>query len=274
MAASQAVVPSSPKGKGGRDMACAAADQGGVGVAEEGLDKGEDGVRPDARCLSGAVGGQDADGADAEGAQKGQHLVLHHIGQRADDEKLAGVGSGQCRDKGRQTGILTLREGRLDARTGEVDDLDARVDAAQALGGAGEVQLDDLGRAGPDKEQLLYVRTARQKLGHLAVKLGVGVGKTGQILLFENRRAEAGFGENHHPCGRLEEMRAGAGPDDQEERVLHLAVQPDDARQSAEHLALAALFQDGRVAASARGGQVVHAPTPASRRAARSFRMN
>jgi hypothetical protein len=36
-------------------------------------------------------------------------------------------------------------------------------------------------------------------------------------------------------------MRAGARADDQEEGVLDFAMQPDNARQSAEYLALATL---------------------------------
>jgi hypothetical protein len=41
----------------------------------------------------------------------------------------------------------------------------------------------------------------------------------------------------------LEQVRAGARSDDEEKRILHLAVQPDDPRQPAEHLALTALAQ-------------------------------
>ncbi len=128
--------------------------------------------------------------------------------------------------------------------------------------GARQVDLDDLGRAGPHQEQLPDVRPPRQKPGDLTVKLGIGIRQTRQILLFENRRPEPGFGKDHHARRRLQKVRAGAAAHDQEERVLHLAVQPDDPGQPAEHLALAAFLQNGRVAATAGRGVQAHAATP------------
>jgi hypothetical protein len=47
------------------------------------------------------------------------------------------------------------------------------------------------------------------------------------------------------PGRRLDQVRAGARAHHQEEGVLDLAVQPDDAGEAAEHLALAALAQHG-----------------------------
>ena len=128
-----------------------------------------------------------------------------------------------------------------------------RVQLRQPFGRAGEIELDDLGRAGADEEQLADVGAARQQARDLAVKLVMGVGQTGQIRFLEDRGAEARFGKDHHAGGRLQQMRAGARADDQKEGVLHLAVQPDDAGQAAEHLALAALLEDGRVAAAGGG---------------------
>ena len=52
------------------------------------------------------------------------------------------------------------------------------------------------------------------------------------------------------PAADWMQVRAGARADDEEERVLDLAVQPDDAGQPAEHLALAALAQHRRVRAA------------------------
>ena len=97
----------------------------------------------------------------------------------------------------------------------------------------------------------------------LAVKFGIGVGEAGEILFFEDRGAEAGFGEDHHACRRLQKVRAGAGADHEEEGILHLAVQPDDPGQAAEHLMLAAFAQNGGGAASGRQGKIeAHAATP------------
>ena len=50
-ACSQSVVPSSPKGKGAGSGPRAAAHQRGMGIAQEGLGQGEDGVRPDGRRI-------------------------------------------------------------------------------------------------------------------------------------------------------------------------------------------------------------------------------
>ena len=45
-------------------------------------------------------------------------------------------------------------------------------------------------------------------------------------------------------------MGAGAAADDQEERILDLAVQPDDAGQAAEDFTLAPLAENRRVFAA------------------------
>ena len=150
------------------------------------------------------------------------------------------------------------------------------MDLCEALRGAGEVKFDDFGGAGPDEEQLLDVRAAGQKAGDFAVELFMGVGHSGQIAFFENRSAKAGFGENHDACGRLKEVRTGARTDHEEERVLHLAVQPDDAGEAAEHFALATFLKDWSVAAACGGDGFwgVHARASASSRAMRSFQRN
>ena len=149
---------------------------------------------------------------------------------------------------------------------------------AQPLGGLGEVELDDLGRAGADEEQLADVGAAGQQAVDLAVELGLGVGEAGEILFLEDRGGEARLGEDHDAGGRLQQMRAGAAADDEEECILHLAVEPDDACQPAEDLALPALAQDGQVATAGCGNGDGHAAIPAgaapSRRAMRSFQMN
>ncbi len=93
------------------------------------------------------------------------------------------------------------------------------------------------------------------------------VGHPGEVLFLEDGGSEPGLGKDHHAGRRLQQMRAGARTDHQEEGVLHLAVEPDDAGQPAEHLALAALLQDRRVAASAGHGEGPakgHAGTPAA----------
>ena len=112
------------------------------------------------------------------------------------------------------------------------------------------------------------------------VEFGIGVGEAGEVLLLDDGGGEARLGEDHHAGGRLHEMGAGARADDQEERVLDLAVHPNDAGQAAEDLSLAALAQDGAHLAAAprdreqRAVQRDAHALPACRRAARSFRTN
>ena len=157
----------------------------------------------------------------------------------------------QIRHQRGEAGILALGEGRLDAAARVVQHPHLRREAAgQALRRARQIELDDLGRAGADQEQQPDVGPALQQLADHAVEFVVGVGQSGQVALVDDGGGEARFGEDHHAGGRLDQMRAGARADDQEERVLDLAVQPDDAGQPAEHLALAALAQHRRVACS------------------------
>jgi hypothetical protein len=54
----------------------------------------------------------------------------------------------------------------------------------------------------------------------------------------------------------LQQVRAGPRAYHEEERVLHFAVQPDDAGEAAKDLALASFFEDwGRPATAICGGQ-------------------
>ena len=123
------------------------------------------------------------------------------------------------------------------------------------------------------------------------VEFLVGVRQPGEIALVHDRGGETRLGENHHAGGRLDQVRAGARADHQEERILDFAMQPDDAGQAAEHLPLAALAQNGKIAAtvdrrrrSRTGGRLLTWTVPMaprasaiagrSRRAARSFRTN
>ena len=100
MTESQAVVPSLAEGEGRREVPRAAPLQGGVGLSEEGLGEGEDGVRTHRRLVVDAAGGQEADRADAHGLQQADHLVLDHIRKGADDQQFARLGIRQDRDHG------------------------------------------------------------------------------------------------------------------------------------------------------------------------------
>jgi hypothetical protein len=244
------------------------------------------------RQLDRAPGREEGHGPDAERREQPPELVLDHVSEGTHDEQRApGIGRfpGQVRDQGGEAGILALGEGRLDAAAGVVQHADARREAAREAGSrAPEVELDDLRGAGADEEQEPDVGPPLEQPGHDPVQLLVGVGEPGQIALLDDRRGEARLGEDHHAGGRLDEVRAGARAHDQEKGILDLAVQPDDAGQSAEHLALPALAQDRDVAAARdegghRNGRVAAHPTSPSAgaasagrssRAARSLRTN
>ncbi len=122
----------------------------------------------------------------------------------------------------------------------------------------------------------------------------MAIGHAGQVALLDDRGAEARLGEHHHPRRRLQQMRAGARADDEEKRILQLAVKPDDPGEAAEHLALATFAQHRRAVDRAAGQgsgvqrvgerQDAHAatvrigwgeaPPAAWSRARRSFQMN
>lgn len=156
-----------------------------------------------------------------------------------------------------------------------------------ARGRPRKIDLDHFRWAGADKKQKLDLWASRQQPIDDGVEFIVNVGDAGEITVFENGGGEARLGEDHHARRRLDEMRAGARADDEKERVLNLAVQPDDAGQSAEYFALAALLNDGRgvagaVGESRKGRERIHSAHSMSasfragscRRAARSLSRN
>jgi hypothetical protein len=118
--------------------------------------------------------------------------------------------------------------------------------AVQPLRRLAQIELDHFRRAGADQEQRADFRAAFEQLQGDAVELVIAIGHAGQIAFLDDGRGKARLCKDHHPGRRLQQMGAGARADHQEEGILHLAVQPDDAGQPAEHRALAALAQHGR----------------------------
>jgi hypothetical protein len=273
-----------------RKVARAARGQRLHRVGEERLGQQHARLGAHRRQLPGAARGQEAHRADPELLEQAGELVLDDVGQRTDHQQLAPAGHGQLGHQGREAGVLALRERRLDAAAGVVEHPHLRqVGPGQALGGPLQVELDDLRRTRPDQKQQLDVGPARQQLSDDPVELVVGVGQPGQVAVVDDGRGEARLGEDHHAGRRLQQVRAGARAHDEEEGVLDLAVQPDDAGETAEHLALAALVHDGQLAGLDghrldRERAVVHAVSPgigaaarraaSSRRAARSLARN
>ena len=215
-------------------------------LAQKGLGQQEAGVRPDGGHLGRATRREEGHPGQAHGVEQALELVLDDIRQGSHDHE-AGLGRGihgHFVQQGRQAGILALREGGLDAAAGIVHDPQVRtIPAGQALGGPGQVELDDLRRTGPDEEQDADVGAAGEQLGHHAVQFLIGVGHAREIALFHDRGGEAGLREHHHPGCGLDQVGAGARTDHEEEGVLDLAMQPHDPGQATEDLALAALPQ-------------------------------
>ena len=107
--------------------------------------------------------------------------------------------------------------------------------------GARQIELDHFGRTRTNQKQQTDIGPPRNQLRYDPVEFIIGVGKPGKILFFHDRGRKARFGEDHHAGRRLDQMRAGARAYDEEECVLDLSMQPNDAGKPAEHFALAAL---------------------------------
>jgi len=114
------------------------------------------------------------------------------------------------------------------------------------VSGLGQIELDHFTRAAAHQKQGADLGTPLQQLGHQPVELLIGIGQAGQIALPQDRRAESGFSEDHHPGSALDQVGAGARSHHQEEGIRHAPVQPHDRGQTAEHFALAAFAQHGR----------------------------
>jgi hypothetical protein len=240
----------------------AAAHQGARRLAGERLGEQHARVRPHRRQLVGAARGKEAHRADAQPVEQADELVLDHVGERADDEqrrrRVVRLGR-QLGDERLQAGVLALRERRLDTAPRVVEHAHAgEVRHVQPFGGALEIELDDLGRARADEEERADVGAPGEQLPDDAVELLVGVGEAGEVALLEDRRGEARLGEDHHAGGALQQVGAGPRADHEEEGVLHLPVQPHDAGQAAEHLALPAFAQHGQGVRRRRGERRRH----------------
>ena len=157
---------------------------------------------------------------------------------------------------------------------------------------ARKIKLDHFRWAGPHQEQHADIRPALDQARYHAVQFFIRVRQPSEITFFNDGGRETGLGENHDAGGGLQQMRAGAAADHQEKRILNLTMQPDNAGQAAENLALTAFPQNGRIGAAGglsrnalglrRCAGKAHVIWPASpprqlvsaRRAARSFRTN
>jgi hypothetical protein len=204
-------------------------------------------VGPHRRQRPRAARREEAHRPHAHRVEQPPELVLDHVGHRAHhEERRRRVGrlGGALGHHRRQAGVLALGERGLDAAPRVAQHAHVGpVPRVEALGGAREVELDHLARARPDEEERPHARPPRQQLADHAIELVVRIGHPRQVAVLEDGRGEARLGEDHHARRGLQQVRAGARPDDEEEGVLHLAVQPHDAREAAEHLALSTLAE-------------------------------
>ncbi len=184
-------------------------------------------------------------GPTPSSAKQARELVLDDLWQATDDQELTLLRGGHQRHHRLECTVLALRERRLDAGARVVDHADAGQQArVKPLGGLGEIELDHFGRARADQEECTDVRSPLEQRHADAVEFSVGIGQASEVSVGQDRRAEAGLGEDHHASRALQQMRTGPRADDEKEGVLHLAMQPDDAGEPAEHFALTALAQD------------------------------
>ena len=286
-ARSQSVVPSAPSGNGAASRSAPRSSSARAVSARNGCASRNEVPGPTGGSSAARRGGRKRTGAMPSSAKSRRSCpsTTSASAPATRSDALAGRCRRQRRHEGGEAGVLALREGRLDAAARVVEDADAGLEHPRQAGGrARQVELDDLRRAGAHQEQQPDVGAPLEQAGRDPVQLLVGVGQPGEVALLDDRGGEARLGEDHDARRRLEQVGAGARAHDQEEGVLDLAVQPDDAGEPAEHLALAALAQHREVrAALGRGGERAHPASPSAasagaaswlRRAARSLRRN
>ena len=140
--------------------------------------------------------------------------------------------------------IFALCECRLDSGTGIGNHTAlGEMLRVQSLRRFGQIELDHLGWAGPDKHQHADIGASGEQASDHTIQLVVHVRHAGEVTLLDDRGCKARFREDHHTGCRLHQVRARPASNDQKERVLHLAMKPDDRRQTAENLALPPLPQ-------------------------------
>ena len=168
---------------------------------------------------------------------------------RPTTRSAGGVGLRRARhlgDEGGEAGILALREGGLDAAAGVAQHPHVGAEGCCERRCAARDRSSLITSEGQEptrNSSRMSGRRSMRRRDH-PVELLVRVGEAGEVALVDDRGGEARLGEDHHAGGRLDEVGAGARADHEEERVLDLAVQPDDAGEPAEHRALAALLAD------------------------------
>jgi hypothetical protein len=142
---------------------------------------------------------------NAQRIEQPRELILDDIREGADDQqgtRRVEWLARQARGQRGETGILALRERRLDAAAGIAQYAHVRrVLAGLTSRGAFQIYLDDFGGARSNEKQQFHVRTSlEQPLDH-AVEFVVDICDPGEIALVHDRSREARLGENHDAGG-------------------------------------------------------------------------
>ena len=190
------------EGIGSVDQFGAARHQRPRGATEKGLGQQHLGALAYGRQFGGTPWRQAAHRLDAHFGEQGDEAVFHRIGQGADDQQLALVAAGHQRQQRQQGVVFPLGEGGFDAAAGVVQNPHPAVElAGEPFGRPREIELDHLTGTGAHQKQGADLGAPVEQIAHQAIELFVGIGQTGQIPFAQNRRAETGLGENHHPGG-------------------------------------------------------------------------
>ena len=236
--------PLHPKRIGAFDQLGAPVHQRPGGAAQEGLGQQQAGASSHRRQLGGAPRGQAAHPGHPHPLKQQPKTVFDRIGQGANNQQLIFVAARHQRQHRHQGVVFPLGEGGFDATAGIIQHPHpARQLGTKPFGGPLQIELDHLAGAGAHQKKGADLGAALQQLPHQPVQFFVGIGQAGQILFPQDRRAEAGFGKDHHPRRALDQVGTGAGAHHQEKGVRHAAMQPDDRGKPAKNLTLAALLE-------------------------------
>ena len=207
------------------------------GVTEVGLGEQYASARAHRRQIVSARRREKVHIGNTELREVAAELLFDNVSQCANHHEALGT-LGRRRQVGhhtRQTLILTLSKRGFDTRATEGGNAESvLMDPLQPSRRIGEVELDHLGRAGTHEEKPSNIGAARQQFGNHPIEFFVAIRHAGQIPLTKNRGRETRLCKNHDARRGLQQVGAGAGPHDEEERVLNPAMQPNDRGQAAE----------------------------------------
>ena len=206
-----AATPLGPQREGGREHRGAAVAEQARSFREKGLGQQHRGSSSHGGQVSRLPGRQAANRLDAHPLEQVHLPVFHGISEGSHQQQLTLIAGGEQGNEGRQCPVFSLGERGFNAAAGVVHHPHPACQFfVEPFGGPGQIQLDHFAGAGPHQKQRADFGAALQQFPADPVEFVVGIGEASQIPLAENGCAETGFGKNHHPCGALDQMGAGA----------------------------------------------------------------